>query len=75
MDKGNDTMVKLWEEGVKDVNELYMVDKDFLNQLTYNLKQSGGQMNVCGVMVATPAFRYGEISYVRLETVSNLLQF
>ena len=74
MDKGNDKVEKLQEEGIKDVEYLNMVDKNFIKQLTDNLKRPGGQVNVGGVMVATPDINFGAKSQMRLETASNLVK-
>ena len=37
-----------------------MVDKDFINQSTDNLKRPGSQINVGGEMVVIPDFKFGE---------------
>ena len=55
---GHDAAVKLQEEGIQDVNYLEMVDKNFLKTLTDTIKRSGGQSNVGGVTVVTPAFKF-----------------
>ena len=40
------------------MNYLEMVDKNFLKTLTDTIKRSGGQSNVGGVTVVTPAFKF-----------------
>ena len=59
-------VVKLSEERIKDVDDLSMVDKYFLNQVKYNLKRPVVQINVGGAMITMPDFRFGEKSQVRL---------
>ena len=43
-----------------------MVDKDFLKQLTDNLKRPCGKINVSCAMVATPYFKFGSKLHMRL---------
>ena len=50
-----------------------MVDKDFLKQLTDYLKRSGGQINVGGVTVATPDFKFGVKFQMILEAASDIV--
>ena len=69
----HDTVVKLHEEGINDVDDLEMVDKDFLKQLTYNIKRPGGHINVGGAIVATPTFKFGEKFQMRLKANSNIV--
>ena len=52
-----------------------MVDKNFLNQLTDNLKRPGGHINVGGAIIATPYFNYGTNLQMRLEASSDIVQF
>ena len=52
-------MVNIQKDGIKDVDDLEMVDKDLLKQLTCNLKHPGRQINVGGTMVATPDLKFG----------------
>ena len=52
-------VVKLQEEGIEDVDDLEIVDKDFLKQLTDKLKHLGGHINVGGAIIATPYFKFG----------------
>ena len=47
--------------------DMEMADKDIIEQLIDNLKLPDGQINVGGAMVATPAFKFGAKSYMRLE--------
>ena len=56
---GHGTVEKLQEEGIKYLDDLEMVDKDLLKQLTCNLKHPGRQINVGGTMVATPDLKFG----------------
>ena len=37
-----------------------MVDKDFIKNLTENLKLPGDHINLGGVMFASPSFKFGE---------------
>ena len=69
LDTCYDGVMKLQEEGIKDVDYLEMFDKDFLKQLIDNLKCPGGQINVGGAMVATTAFKFGVKVQIRLEAV------
>ena len=66
-------MVKLQEEGIEDVDDLEIVDKYFLKQLTENLKRPGDQINEVGVMVLMPDLKLGAKSQKRLEADSNIL--
>ena len=66
-------MVKLQEEGIEDVDDLEIVDKYFLKQLTDNLKRPGDQINEVGVMVLMPDLKLGAKSQKRLEADSNIL--
>ena len=52
-------VVNLQEEGIKDVDYLEIVDKDFPKKLSDNLKLPGGRINVGGAMFATSAFKFG----------------
>ena len=66
-------VVKLQEEGIEDVDDLEIVDKYFLKQLTENLKRPGDQINEVGVMVLIPDLKLGAKSQKRLEADSNIL--
>ena len=55
----HNTAIKIQEEGIKDVDDLEMVDMNFLKQLTDNLKYPDVQINMGGIVVATPAFKFG----------------
>ena len=66
-------MVKLQEEGIEDVDDLEIVDKYSLKQLTDNLKRPGDQINEVGVMVLMPDLKLGAKSQKRLEADSNIL--
>ena len=68
-------VVKLQEEGIEDVDDLEMVDKDFLKQFIDNLKRPGNQINLGGEMVVTPYFKFDENLHMRLEADSNILRF
>ena len=70
---GHNIVAKLQEEGIEDVNDLGLVDNYFLNQITDNLKQPSGQINVGGVMVATPALKFGEKLQMRLDAALNIV--
>ena len=72
---GHNIVAKLQEEGIEDVNDLGLVDNYFLNQITDNLKQPSGQINVGGVMVATPALKFGEKLQMRLDAALNIVRF
>ena len=63
---GRYLVVKFQEEGIKDGGGLDMVDKDFLKQLTDNLKRPCGKINVSCAMVATPYFKFGSKLHMRL---------
>ena len=52
-----------------------MVDKDFLKQLTDNLKRPGDRINFGGVMVALPDFKFGAKSQMRLRYASDFVRF
>ena len=41
------------------MDDLEIVDKDFLKLLTDKLKHLGGQINVGGAIIATPYFKFG----------------
>ena len=70
---GHDAVVNICEEGIEVVDDLEMVDKDFLKQLTDNIKRPGGQINVGGAMVAMPYFNFGANSHIKLESSSNIV--
>ena len=72
---GRDMVSTLQEEGIKDVDDLDMVGKNFFKCLTYNLKRPGGQIIIVGVMVATPDFKFGAKLHMRLEDALNLVKF
>ena len=69
-----DTVAKIQEEGIKYVDYLEKVDKDFLKHLIDNLKRLGGQINVGGAMVVTQAFKFGAKLHMILESDSILVQ-
>ena len=50
-----------------------MVDKYFLKQLINNLKCPGGHINLGGVMVAIPPFKFGAKLQMRFESALNLV--
>ena len=72
---GHDTVEKLQEEGIKYLDDLEMVDKDFPKQLTDNLNRRGGQINVGGAMITTPDFKFGAKLQTKLKVASNLVRF
>ena len=45
-----------------------MADKEFLKQLTDNLKRPSGQINGGGETVATPDLKFGTKSQMRLKS-------
>ena len=65
---GHNVVVNIQEDFIKDVDDLDMVDKDFIKQLTDNLKWPGDQINVCCAMLETPAFNFGAKLQMILET-------
>ena len=73
MNIGTDMVLKLQEEGIKDVDDLEMVDKDILKHLKDNLKRPGGQIDISRAMVATSTFKFFTKLQMRLEALSNLV--
>ena len=69
------TAAKLHQEGIKDVNDLEMVDKNFLKQLTDKLKHTGVKNNVGGAMFVTLDLKFCVKLQMILEPDSKILQF
>ena len=66
-------MAKLQEEGIENVDDLDMDNKDFFKQLIDHLKTPGGQISYVGAMVVTPSFNFSAKSNIRLEAASIFL--
>ena len=70
---GKYAVVKIQEEGIEDMDDLEMFDKNFLKHLTDNLRFPGSQIEFGGAIVVTPAFKFGTKSQMRLEAASNIV--
>ena len=75
MDIWYNTVENFQEEGIEYVDDLEMVDMDFLKQLTDNLICPGGKINGGVTMVKTPDIKFSEKIQMRLESASNILRF
>ena len=68
-----DMAEKLQEEEIEYVDDLEMVDNNFIKQLIDNLKQPGGHINVGGSMVVMSDLKVFAKQQMILEHKSNIV--
>ena len=68
-----DMVEKIQEEEIEYVDDLEMVDNDFINQLIDNLKRPGGHINVGGAMVAMSDLKVFAKQQMILEHKQNIV--